>query len=595
MKLLLKNIRLIAMFVLAVSFSGCVEDDVVLPKITAGFTYTLNAKTGTVVFINTSENSTDYQWDFGDATISKEINPVKTYLSGSYTVILTAVNVAGASGSFEDIIVINIPVAVSLPITFDETNVDYTATSFNGTSFEVVENPSLTGTNTVASNVGAITNVGATFEGINYDLGTNVNLSANKGVSMNFWANTAVDVLLKLEEGTGTDAEVVANHTGTGWEKIFFNFTSSDSFSRFTLFVDGTGVSAGTFYMDDVIQLFLGDVPVITLIGESNISIPEGGTYTEEGATASDTEDGDITSSILIGGDTVDPNTGGTYIVTYNVIDSVGNAALQVSRTVVIVGPDTKAPVITLNGSATINLSVGDSFTDLGATATDEIDGNISNNIIVAGDTVDTSKEGTYVITYNVSDAAGNAAAQLTRTVIVTSGGSSSSELGTNGDFETGSVSGWTLFVDATGASFEADTANPSSGSYSGKLLSDFQAGNGGAVDAVVKQANLGAGGAVTANTSYDISFDLRGSALTGGVFFVEFFSELSGGGVSKAEIITGGPHPLTPGWTTYSYKVTSGNDVSGGITLQMKSSCGPVDGCLVDVNIDNVSIKLSE
>lgn len=592
MKLLLKNMRLIAIFVLAVSFSGCTEDDVVLPKITAGFTYTLNAKTGTVVFINTSENSSDYQWDFGDAASSKETNPIKTYPTGTYNVILMAENVAGASATFEDTIVINIPLAVSLPITFDQANVDYTATPFNGTSFEVIDNPSLTGSNAVASKVGAITNVGAAFEGINYDLGTSIDLSANKGITMNFWANAAVNVLLKLEEGTGADTEVSANHTGSGWETISFNFTASDSYTRFTLFVDGPGVTAGTFYIDDVIQIFLGDVPVITLTGESNMSIPEGGTYTEQGATASDTEDGDISSSVVIGGDTVDVNKGGTYIVTYNVTDSVGNKAVQVSRTIVVVGPDITPPSINLNGAATINLNVGDTFTDPGAVATDAVDGDISGNIIVAGDTVDTATEGTYTITYNVSDAAGNAASQITRNVVVSAGGSSSSELGANGDFEAGDVSGWTLFVDAEGASFKADNVDPSSGSFSGKLLSDFSAGNGGAVDAVVKQANLGAGGAAATNTAYDVSFDLRGSALTGGVFFVEFFSELSGGGVSKAEIITGGPHPLTPGWTTYTYRVTSGPDVSGGITLQMKSSCGPVGGCVVDVNIDNVTIK---
>ena len=85
----------------------------------------------------------------------------------------------------------------------------------------------------------------------------------------------------------------------------------------------------------------------------------------------------------------------------------------------------------------------------------------------------------------------------------------------------------------------------------------------------------------------------MRGSASTGGVFFVEFFSELSGGGTSKAEIITGGPHPLSETWTSYSYTVLTGSDVSGGITLQLKTSCGPIAGCLVDVFFDNVSIKL--
>lgn len=80
---------------------------------------------------------------------------------------------------------------------------------------------------------------------------------------------------------------------------------------------------------------------------------------------------------------------------------------------------DTIAPVITLTGSDTVSLNQGDSYTDAGATADDETDGDISANIVTAGDTVDTTTVGNYTITYNVSDAAGNAAIQVTRTVIV--------------------------------------------------------------------------------------------------------------------------------------------------------------------------------
>lgn len=80
---------------------------------------------------------------------------------------------------------------------------------------------------------------------------------------------------------------------------------------------------------------------------------------------------------------------------------------------------DTEPPVITLVGENPVNISVGDVYTDAGATAQDDIDGDISSLIIVGGDTVDTSTVGTYNITYNVSDSAGNAAAEVTRTVNV--------------------------------------------------------------------------------------------------------------------------------------------------------------------------------
>ena len=81
------------------------------------------------------------------------------------------------------------------------------------------------------------------------------------------------------------------------------------------------------------------------------------------------------------------------------------------------------APVITLIGDANIVLQLNDPFTDDGATAEDACVSDISGDIVVGGDTVDTSTAGTYVITYNVTDAAGNAAAEVTRTVVVTDAG----------------------------------------------------------------------------------------------------------------------------------------------------------------------------
>ena len=157
-------------------------------------------------------------------------------------------------------------------------------------------------------------------------------------------------------------------------------------------------------------------IPVITLNGNATINLNINDTYTESGATATDNVDGDITANISISG-TVDTSTAGVYLILYNVNDAAGNAAAEVTRTVTVLA-DTTIPVITLNGSGTINLNVGDSYTELGATATDNIDGNITANISISG-TVDTSTAGVYVIRYNVNDAAGNAAAEVTRTINV--------------------------------------------------------------------------------------------------------------------------------------------------------------------------------
>jgi hypothetical protein len=83
-----------------------------------------------------------------------------------------------------------------------------------------------------------------------------------------------------------------------------------------------------------------------------------------------------------------------------------------------VVTPDTTAPVITLLGENSVNLNVGDDYVDAGATAFDNVDGDITANIIIVNP-VDTSIAGTYIVTYNASDSAGNAADEATRTVNV--------------------------------------------------------------------------------------------------------------------------------------------------------------------------------
>lgn len=80
---------------------------------------------------------------------------------------------------------------------------------------------------------------------------------------------------------------------------------------------------------------------------------------------------------------------------------------------------DMIAPVITLLGKTIEYLAYGASYTDAGATATDDVDGNITGKITVAGDIVNTMAAGTYVVTYNVSDTAGNPATVVKRTIIV--------------------------------------------------------------------------------------------------------------------------------------------------------------------------------
>ena len=68
------------------------------------------------------------------------------------------------------------------------------------------------------------------------------------------------------------------------------------------------------------------------------------------------------------------------YWKLYSVTDSSGNAATEVTRVVNVT--DTTAPVITLIGDAQITVEVGTTYTDLGATASDNYDGDITADIV---------------------------------------------------------------------------------------------------------------------------------------------------------------------------------------------------------------------
>ncbi len=90
--------------------------------------------------------------------------------------------------------------------------------------------------------------------------------------------------------------------------------------------------------------------------------------------------------------------------------------SFEVNTTTVVA--DTTAPVITLTGANPQQLAVGATYTELGATVTDNVDAGLV--AIIDASAVDVNAEGNYTVTYNVSDAAGNAATEVNRTVVMT-------------------------------------------------------------------------------------------------------------------------------------------------------------------------------
>ena len=146
--------------------------------------------------------------------------------------------------------------------------------------------------------------------------------------------------------------------------------------------------------------------PIIELNKIDGYYPKTGETYQEEGFTATDNYDGDITSKIKR---TEDKN-----VITYTVSDSSGNKT-SVQRTIEY--NDGIAPIITLNGDSDITIKAGTRFEDPGCTAKDSHGNDISDNVSVS-DNISTYRAGTYTITYSVTDKFGNETS-IDRTVTV--------------------------------------------------------------------------------------------------------------------------------------------------------------------------------
>ncbi|MBQ8606125.1 MAG: polysaccharide deacetylase family protein [Clostridia bacterium] len=150
--------------------------------------------------------------------------------------------------------------------------------------------------------------------------------------------------------------------------------------------------------------------------GEQTVTLEYGQSYEEQGASAHlfgkwIYKNGKPLEVITEG--EVDTSKLGAYTVKYSAKD--GHRKGEAIRTVSVV--DTVLPVLTLEGKTEMSVTLGKTFEDPGAVATDNYDGDITSKITVTGE-VDTKTKGEYSLVYEVSDSSGNKQS-ITRTVTV--------------------------------------------------------------------------------------------------------------------------------------------------------------------------------
>ena len=153
--------------------------------------------------------------------------------------------------------------------------------------------------------------------------------------------------------------------------------------------------------------------PFIKIIGGNPTTLNRGTTYTDAGALAVDSVDGEVAVTIV--SNSVDTSVVGTYHIVYKAEDSSGNEA-NATREVRVVEPDTTPPVITIQGDNPITILADSTYSDAGASATDNIDGAVSVSTIE--NSVDTSTVGEYRVVYSTKDSS-DSESNATRTVYV--------------------------------------------------------------------------------------------------------------------------------------------------------------------------------
>jgi len=203
-------------------------------------------------------------------------------------------------------------------------------------------------------------------------------------------ATDTVEGILTVIVSGAVDSATAGSYTLT--------YSASDSAGNAAIVVTRTVTVADTV------------APVITLAGSASVNHEQGTSYTDLGATASDTVGGAM--SVTVTGD-VDTETAGIYTLTYTVTDLAGNTATAVTRTVTVV--DTSIDDMYLVGASTEYHEQGTEYVDEGVIATDVVDGVL--DVVTTGD-VDSNIAGTYTLTFTATDNAGNERV-LTRTVIV--------------------------------------------------------------------------------------------------------------------------------------------------------------------------------
>jgi hypothetical protein len=513
-------------------------------------------------------------------------------------------------------------------------------------AFEVVANPFVSGTNDSDSNVGSFTKNGGQYEGITLFLDEAIDLSTeDKMMSVKLYSEEAFTVLFKFETGVNGERsnEVRAEHTGSGWETLTFNFATdatksyidgsqgvgeafvpTGQYNSISVFFDYEGNLNGTYYIDDIMRVTDGDG------SNGGDNGGDGGSAEPTAAapapTAAEADVISIFSDAYANPAGVNYSPGWGQETTYEMVSFEANEVIKyananyqgidfgeaidaTSFTTVHIdvwsGDYTSIPFFLISqasGEKSVNLNVTpNTWTSIEIPLSEFSDQDLDlSDIFQIKFDVQPDNGGTFYIDnlyfYKNSDNGSEGDGGSDGDDGSGGDGDSDGDGGdgggassiVNGDFETGDSTGW-IFFDATttnGGSVSVSDAESNGGAYSTKITSG-QFNNPG-----IKQERFGAG-TISPNTEYQIQLDSKVESLVdGAVVNVLAFSESAVEG-EAAVLHNLGTIDVAPGsWNTNTYTFTTAGTVSGGVSLLIEVVCGGATTCNGVVYIDNVTLS---
>lgn len=231
--------------------------------------------TNMITVTPTADNATLFELFFGDiadeeaTVIMPGASAVHTYAeSGQYTLRVVARSASSQFLEYTEVLDIIKPAAqLSLPIDFENPDVNYVFTEFGGATLSAIDNPDASGENTSAK-VGRLFKMAGAevWAGGLMQLPEPIDLTTNDQFRLKVWSpKMGSPVRFKLENADDNNIfyELDAiTTTSNAWEILTYDFSAIDkgqSYSKVIVFMDfGNTGDDSEYFFDDIEQYSLG-------------------------------------------------------------------------------------------------------------------------------------------------------------------------------------------------------------------------------------------------------------------------------------------------------------------------------------------------